>query len=180
VRYCIGVMPSGDVCGFEFSFETKLKQGASTDELIKGDMPVVDVFKVDHITYSQHTKVGAPPMVKVTYYCKLNAFSEYVCVEHQNFAQRKAREWWRKRSADPLPETTEEALELVGQLAPATHLRVWINKKYPEIMAVCFDGTAFGTQDATDELPEVETNKPYKSGGYSPAFDPDLDDDIPF
>lgn len=177
LRWCNGVMPSGDVCKHEFEFETKLKQSASSQDLIKGDMPVVEVFKVDHITVAKHEKLGAPPMMKVSYYCGYQMFNEYVCVEHTNFAGRKAKQWWAQRTADPMPSTTEQALEVADQLKPATHLRVWINKKYPEILAVCFDGSAFGTQEPDDEfVPEVQTDRPRAAQAASY----DYDDDIPF
>lgn len=180
LRWCTGELRDGTKCDHEFSFETKLKQGASTQDLVKGDMPIVEVFKVDHITVAEHTKVGAPPMIKVSYYCGYQKFDEYVCIEHQNFAGRKARQWWGQRSTSAMPSTTREALEVADQLTPATHLRVWINKKYPEILATCFDGTAFGTQEANPlDVPQVGTSvtKRANSGREPPA---DLDDDIPF
>ena len=144
VKHCVH-------CGTEFTFQVKFKATAASDELLRGDAPVVELFKVDHITYLQHEKAGRPPMVRVTYYCGLRSFSEYVCVEHEGFAQRKARHWWRERTAIPFPSTTAEALELAPRLKTATHLQVWVNKQYPEIMSHCFDGTAFGTQQAKPE-----------------------------
>lgn len=149
-------------CGSEFTFQVKLKQTAASDELLRGDAPLVETFEVGHITYSAHEKAGRPVMMKVTYYCGLRSFSEYVCIQHEGFAQRKARLWWRERSGSPFPLSTESALAQTGSLAAATHLRVWVNKQYPEILAHCFDGTAFGQQDsaglplgkpASDEIP---------------------------
>lgn len=136
-------------CGMEFTFTSKLKQEASSDQLIKDDSPIVEVFAVDHITYTRHSKVGKPPMMKVSYYCGLRMFEEFVCIEHEGFAQRKARMWWREHRGEALahlelPPTTAQALELAPHLQSTTHLRVWTNKKYPEILAHCFDGTAFG------------------------------------
>ena len=84
-------------------------------------------------------------MMKVSYYCGLRVFSEYVCIQHEGFAGRKARQWWNKRSDIPLPQLTEHAMGLTDSLKVASHLRIWINKQYPEIMDYCFDGTAFGT-----------------------------------
>ena len=135
-------------CGAEFSFQVKIKPTAASDELLRGEVPLVEVFKVDHITYSKHEKAGRPPMLKVTYYCGFRSFSEYVCIQHDGFAQRKARQWWRERSTAAFPASTEDALALADTLAAATHIRVWINKQYPEILAYCFDGTAFGQQEA--------------------------------
>ena len=138
-------------CGKEFPLQVKIKDFASSEQLIRGDAPIVEVFAVDHITYSVHQKMDKPPMMKVSYYCGLRVFNEYVCVEHEGFAGRKARQWWNKRSDIPLPQLTEHAMQLTDSLKVASHLRIWINKQYPEIMDYCFDGTAFGT--ISDDCP---------------------------
>lgn len=170
VRHCV-------CCGAEFSFQVKIKESAASDELLRGDAPVVEVFKVDHITYSRYDKQGRPPMLKVTYYSGLRVFNEFVCVQHEGFAQRKARQWWRERSKLPFPESTDDALEIANSVSAATHLRIWVNKQYPEILAHCFDGTAFGKQEQTDAGPTTDTSAP-----RVPAQTGDfvIDDDIPF
>ena len=146
-------------CNKEFEFKNKLHMTASTDEIIKGDVPIVELFKVDHITYSLHTKMDRPPSIKVSYYCGYNMFNEYVCIEHQGGARGKARRWWRERAGDDIPKTTAEALERTSALKTPTSLRVWINKKYPEIMSYCFDGTHFGTEEIDEfNKPSVQNN----------------------
>lgn len=169
-------------CGAEFTFQVKIKQTAASDELLRGEAPLVEVFKVDHITYSTHEKAGRPPMMKVTYYCGLRSFSEYVCIQHDGFAQRKARQWWRERTDTvdafgvPFPSSTELAIARAHILKPATHLRIWVNKQYPEILTHCFDGTAFGQQEASAPPTTETAGKPI----LSVATYADLDDDIPF
>lgn len=133
-------------CGAEFLFQVKIKAHASTQELIKDDSPVVEIVRVDHITYSIHNKAGKPPAMKVSYFCGLSVFNDYVCFEHEGFAQRKAKQWWKERCEYNFPPSTADALTVTGHLKEASHLRVWINKKYPEILSCCFDGTAFGTK----------------------------------
>lgn len=162
VRFCT-------CCGTEFLQAVKLKQAASSEQLIKGDLPVVEVFKIDHITVAQHDKAGRPPAMKISYYCGLHLFDEYVCIEHDGYAGRKARIWWKERTAEAVPRTTLEAMMLAEHLKTPTHLRIWINKKYPEIMAHCFDGTAFGSQEASDSDagPEVKTH--FKNAARSPV-----------
>lgn len=168
VRHCV-------FCLSEFKFEIKIKPTSSTVELLKGDLPIVKVFKVDHVSYRQHNKVGRPPMVKATYYCGLKSFDEYICIEHGQVAGRKARQWWRTRSDNPMPQTTAAALEIIDELPPATHLRIWTNKQYPEILSYCFDGTAFNTQGPTAELPQVSTDRSER-----PRMTLNAEDDIPF
>jgi DNA repair protein RadD len=189
VRFCGGQpFKTALGCGAEFSFTVKFAEEAATDELIKFDEPVVEVFKVDSITIDKHTKAGSPPMAKVTYYYGYKHLSEFICIEHTNFAGGKARRWWAARTDIPMPATTDEAIDLMPQLAAPTHLRVHTNKKYPEILAFCYDGTAFGTQEASGFTPEIENRemlssqkaaiaKPYVSANN---YADDLDDDVPF
>lgn len=125
-------------------------------------------------------------MMKVSYYCGLRMFQEYVCIQHEGFAQRKARQWWAQRSnGAPFPESTALALEQAETLQAAGHLRIWVNKKYPEILAHCFDGTAFSTQEPDGKgAPTVDTAASSRSlhtpGHAKPSTDLDMDDDIPF
>lgn len=190
--WCNIELDDGTICNNEFPREVKLMVEAGTDQLVKGDNPVVEVFKVDHITYTTHTKSDRPDSIKVSYYCGMQSFNEYVCCEHTDYAGKKARRWWRERSTEPMPEDTQTAMEVLqqGQMMAATHLRVWLNKKYPEILAFCYDGSAFGTQvPSTDDNPTQEVvgprsphipnvNPDFVAGGQ-PDFDA-FDDDIPF
>lgn len=172
-----------DVCGHEFTFAHKLDQTAGTYDLIKTELPIVEVYPVDHMTYSLHRKIGAQEMLKVAYYCGASkAFYDYVCIQHEGFAQRKARKWWAAHAPEglPMPSTAAEAIQLSNQLRPVTHLRVWINKKYPEIQEYCYDGTAFGKQLDDGKVVTVDSEgMPPPQPAARPGFD-DWDDDIPF
>lgn len=171
-------------CGHEFPASVKIKMTASTEELIRGDLPVMEIFAVDHITYNLHSKMDRPNSLKVTYYCGLKMFNEFVCIEHEGGAKRKAYNWWQERTPAPMPQTVGEALEQVSGLMTPTHLRVWVNKKYPEIMARCYDSTAFGTQEASlKPSPGVQVLKtPYEVvlGTPKAPRQDEFDDDIPF
>jgi DNA repair protein RadD len=166
-------------CGWEFPFETKLKAEASSQELVRGDNPIVEVFKIDHVTAVQHDKPGKPPSMKLSYYSGLRSvFTDYLLIEHGSYLTNKARRLWSRMSSEPMPATTAEALKLVDQLRMPTHLRVWINRQYPEIMDRCYDGTAFGTEEPC-EPPTVEGARQHAPIAHL-AYDADLDDDVPF
>lgn len=149
---------TGLVCTHEFIFKTKLKQGASDDSLIKGDLPVVEVFHINQMTYTPHYKLGKPPSVKVSYYCGRRVFREYVCLEHPGGVAHKARSWVTTRLSGIAVETTESLMAVVDKLSVPTHIRVWTNQQYPTILAHCFDGTAFGTK--TIDPMELESLRP--------------------
>jgi DNA repair protein RadD len=148
-RFCGGVWKddpkfriSDGGCGEAFHFENKLNRKSCDDEVIKSDLPVVETFEVDSVTYSKHSKLGKPDSVKVSYYCtkNLRRFPEYVLFEHVGFGRRKAEDWWRMRTNLPCPATTEEALKILDTFEAPTHIKVWTNKPYPEIMKVCMMG----------------------------------------
>lgn len=159
LRFCnVFDHEKGRICNKEFVFESKLYQSAGTEEIIKVDAPVVESFKVDHIIYSKHTKLNAPPSIKVSYFCKRKRFTEYVPIEHKGSANGLAKRWWKQRTDIFFPNSTEVALKLIDQLNTPTHIRVWTNKKYPEIMKACFDGSNFGNEPKNLNLkPTVKT-----------------------
>lgn len=157
-------------CDHEFTFETKLMQNASNREIVKGTLPQVEVLKINHITFMQHDKQGSASSLKVTYYSGLSQYSEYICLEHDNdYLKRKARKWWSERSTMPCPSDIKTALSLTGKLQTPTHIRVWVNKKYPEIMAYCYDGTAFGKEDAPPVV-ETPTSETVQNHPTSPSI----------
>ena len=132
--YCHASLRQCPECGMEFPRELKIKQTAFSDELMKTDVPQVEVFKVDRVTYAEHNKIGRPPTMQVTYTCGLRQFKEWICLEHPGFPGKKARGWWRERSGQDAPATTAEALTMIDQLSTPPAIRIWINKQYPEIL----------------------------------------------
>jgi DNA repair protein RadD len=146
VRFC-------EECGWEFPRVYKFKTSAATDELVAENdgMPVTEVFSVDHVTYSEHhskIQLGAnpkPPTIKVNYHCGLRRFTEYICLEHEGYASRKARQWWRDavRKEDGIdpepPETIAEAMTRLDNLRKPRAIKVWI-KEYPEVLNHEYEG----------------------------------------
>jgi DNA repair protein RadD len=181
-------------CGEPFPLHIKLTSEAGSEELLAGEMPVTEDFKVDRITVAVHEKVGRPPSVRVSYYAgDLTRFDEFLLVEDNRFIAQVQR-WWSARSPEPCPNKTLDFILRFETLKLPTDIRVWTNKKpYPRIMAFCFDGTGFGKRVASDsdEGPVVRTE--VRPGLRTPVTaevkaghiqstnvsDP-YDDDIPF
>jgi DNA repair protein RadD len=132
VRFCIN-------CGHEFSFEEKITSKASTMALIVRDEPQVEVFNVDRVTYAPHVKPGFPPSLKVSYYCGIRRFTEWVCLEHPGNIRHKAHRWWQERSTLAPPETILAAQPLVDGLRVPSKIRVWVNKTYPDVLSYIFE-----------------------------------------
>ena len=49
-------------------------------------------------------------MMTVTYLCGMLAFKQWVCLEHEGFARRKAMSWWMTYAGTTVPETVQDAL----------------------------------------------------------------------
>lgn len=138
-RFCGGKPYASDEgCGFEFIFKTKLVTQAGTEQLIRGfdNIPVVERFLVDRVIYNRHNKVGSEPSIKVSYWCGLRKFNEYVCLQHKGYAKRKAKLWWQQRSSADVPDTTDEALSFVSTLRCPKAISVRTDLQYPEIISV--------------------------------------------
>lgn len=127
-RFCIN-------CKAEFPVKPNIYAGASTEALIAESLPQVTKFKVDRVTYAEHRpKDGRPPSLRVSYYCGLRRFEEWVCLEHLGYAKRKAQTWWTSRAQLAPPATVLEALGRIKELRTPVEIGVWVNKKHPEVM----------------------------------------------
>jgi DNA repair protein RadD len=127
VRFCTG-------CGNEFEFKVKIVAKAGTQEIIRSDLPIVEYFDVDQAIYTKKRKEGKAAYMVVTYFCGLRAFKEFVFPESAAYGKHKYHQWWMQRNPNPPPPTVDEALQYVAQLRCPKRIRVWVNKKWPEVM----------------------------------------------
>lgn len=96
-----------------------------------------ETFSVDAAEVNRHRKPGAPDSLRVTYRCGLSQFREWVCLDHEGYAKRKAEHWWIRRFGKPVP-SVDEALGdmfLGNKIAEVTEsITVRQVGKYPEII----------------------------------------------
>lgn len=128
-RHCVN-------CGAEFLFEVKFDSKASNTEVLAGpyEKPVVNEYDVTRVTYDRHTKLGRPDSIRANYYAGLRRFTSYICPEHGGTPRRKAEDLWMRHGGGSLPKTTAECLPLLDALNKPAKIRVWENRKYPEIL----------------------------------------------
>jgi DNA repair protein RadD len=136
------------VCGHEFAITVHIERTASTHEVMVREAPpppppVVEELAVERVTYAVHRKKNKPPSLRVSYFCEtLRMFQEYICFEHEDAAQKRARNWWRARTHTPheMPTTTAQADALAMHVLKAPiKIRVWTNKQpQPEIVSHVF------------------------------------------
>ncbi len=131
-RWCCG-------CKSEFKFEIKISATASTRDLVVRDDPVVQIFPVERVTYAVHRKKDAPPSLKVSYFSGINRYTEWIVAWHPDGISARSKAWWGKRTDIPLPASAELANEIAAKLKIPKKVRVWTNKKYPEVLSYEFD-----------------------------------------
>jgi len=105
-------------CGYEFPPPDRQQHDAKASEagILSGQVTDTE-YDVQDITYSVHTKRGAPEdapkTFRIDYRLGLTHYqSEFICFEHDGYARQKAIAWWRQRSPDPAPDTAERAVEI--------------------------------------------------------------------
>lgn len=121
-------------CGQEFEFKVKIFKTAGTDQIIKSDLPIVEVFDVDRVIYNKGKKEGKPDYVRAVYYCGMQSFKEYLFPEHGGYPTKLFRDWWRKRHIIEAPQKADDVIAAMKELRTPKQIRVWVNKKHPEIV----------------------------------------------
>ena len=200
VMICPGIMVTTDEpCNYEFPVVTKIDTKASEEELIKGDLPVVDTFRVLHISYDTYRNPNKGKAAKVTYQCEGGKkFVEFVCLEYNSPGTvGMAERWLRENLIGGYQEaknikSVQTLLNNVSRIKVATHIRVHTNLRYPKILARCYDGTDFGMEaeplapPVVDNFGDWEQNLSQRGSVSTPPLpgssgEVDLyDDDIPF
>lgn len=129
-------------CGAEFEFEVKIAGTSFSDEVLSTDGPKVEWFDVDRVFYLEgSSKKYDTKIVRVEYHCGPQRFSDFIWFGDQKLPMvRRSKDWWKRRSANEMPESYEAALPYLDYLKQPTRIKVWTNKKpYPEVMSAEFD-----------------------------------------
>lgn len=97
-----------------------------------------ETHRVDAVFVARHCKPGSPDSLKVQYRCGLSVFREWVCLDHDGFAGRKARKWWETRFGRGPAVSVNDALGdmFLGQklLEWTKTITVQRNGKYFEVV----------------------------------------------
>jgi DNA repair protein RadD len=119
-------------CGYEFPERERKKHAAraSIAGVLSGQTTDTE-YEVRDIRYSVHTRKGAgdeaPKTLRVDYRLGLHYWvSEWICIEHEGYARRKAELWWRRRSPTSVPDTAQEAFEIAEAGGVAEPLAVTV------------------------------------------------------
>lgn len=134
-------------CGNTMERSVKLEMHAEGLPVMSLETPKVDRHEVHTITYHFHRPKdqSKPPSMMVAYHCGIRRFSEYICIEHPEGSppHRRALDWWAarfKHSPMWLPTSAQMAVDATqyDALKKPTHIDVWMNRQYPEIVGHVF------------------------------------------
>lgn len=141
VRFCTN-------CGAEFEFQIKIVEKSGTEDLIKYDAPVVEMFDVTYVIYNKKQKkekgiATGSPYILATYFCNQQSFREFIFPEGRGPNKHKYHQWWQQRMTSEPPPTTDEALQFISNFRKPARIHVWTNKtwqgkNYPEVMKAEF------------------------------------------
>lgn len=105
-------------CEYEFPPPEKQKHEAqATGRGVLSGQVTDTEFEVRDWEYLVHAKRGAPDdapkTMRVRYRVGLDYWvSEWICFEHTGWPRRKAEQWWKQRSPDPVPDTADDAVRI--------------------------------------------------------------------
>jgi len=117
------------------------------------------------VWYHVHEKRGnpdAPKTLRVDYSIGFNdTVSEWICVEHDGFARKKAKKWWDERCGVPCPRTAAEAVKIAqaGFLRKPDTIEIEPDGKYQRVTSATFSA-------------DIPSTKPFDTeGGLSDFVD---------
>jgi len=120
-------------CGHQFP-PPEVKVAAQATTLAILSTVRAQWLDVDEVTYRRHDKPGKPSSLRVDYHCGLVRHSEWICFEHAGYARQKAVDWWQRRSAMPVPDTVDQALNATDTLATPNAIFVRPSGRFTEIV----------------------------------------------
>ncbi len=176
IHAAYGICPE---CGFVFPPPKREQHDheASTASILSGEVTETE-HAVEGVYYSVHVKRDAPEdhprTMRVDYRVGFNDYrSEWVCFEHSGYARAKAEVWWRARSREPFPESSEQAVAIceAGGVAETRSITVRsvTGEKYDRI-----------THHELGPIPPRLDGSDERDDGNLPEYQGPEDEELPF
>jgi DNA repair protein RadD len=136
-------------CGAPFPEPERIRHEATASDapLLSSQVRPVEV-EVFGTSYARHEKRDSPvPTLRADHTIiqlgdlPVSKVSEWVCLEHEGFALRKAKDWWVKRTTDPTqdyPDSVDEGLRRAkaGELKAPKRVRIAQEKGFWRVVEV--------------------------------------------
>lgn len=183
---CREILPAAarmcNACGFEFPRELA-KHAAKADTSAPLTVYEETWHDVQMVDWCVHTKRDAPPTAPKTLrliysYGFRTTVNEFICVEHQGFARRKAVDWWMSHGLGSDVPTTASAAEKalaeadqVGRFRRPLRVLLRHGDKYPELIGKELEEAGKPAVAAPETAGDA--NEPAFTGGsYTPDDEP--------
>ena len=184
-------------CGFVFPEPKRTHHDVvATTKPIMAALAEPETFNVEDVSYTRHAPANKTPSLRVTYTCTVpgggnlsrKMISEWVCLQHEGYARRKAESWWvghhvnqTARWQIAIPTIIESALAEVGKLRKPKQIVTQYDGKFYRIIRAIFPSE----QEIKDRL---EKEAAERAEAESKRFEIDerifsthqVDDEIPF
>jgi DNA repair protein RadD len=154
-------------CDYEFPPpEVKVNTKASNSKVIREGVDAGTWLKVKTVWYKRHTKKGKPDSMRVEYWGGVvKLASEWICIEHDGFAQKKAIQWFDDRLGqdDYVPADVAEALDRRAEYKRPARIRVMESNGYDRIVEFDWKGEApdfMPPQDEQETQQETQASTP--------------------
>jgi DNA repair protein RadD len=178
VRFCTE-------CDSEFPPpERKASETASRlDVVSRDDGPAPEPVRrvVERTEYSEHVSKSGNLTFRVDHYGPGSrtewdpVVSEYVCLDHTNYARTKAESWWLKRCPDTQPpDSVAEAMTLIDKIKPVRAIYLVPDGKFQRVSDV-----EFGEPEAREPGSDDDIGN-WDCAHDQPEPDGFFDDDLPF
>lgn len=123
-----------ECCGYKFPRETKLTPFAATEELMVSEAPVVEWLDVRYMSCEPYRKLGSHDGVVIHYTCGLRIFKKFLLFNHPGPPSAYAKKFWIENVKTEIPANTAEALKRLNEIPQPKKIKVWLNKRYPEVL----------------------------------------------
>jgi len=135
------VFPAIMICPHcHYLFPAKAPHGDTASDAPVLAATHVETLPVDNVRYYAHDKPGSPTSLRVDYWSGLRRISDFVCIEHQGYAAKRAVQWFWTRGIKP-PATVADALALAhaGGIPAPTTITVRPDGKWWRIVSQTFN-----------------------------------------
>lgn len=133
----------------EHEWESSASHGTqAADAVIIAALEEPRTVSIDRVEYATHTKSGRPPSVKVTYFCGVSTFNEWIpLMDERSFVRKHAVSWCWDRGV-PCPETVSEFLAMAETIPAPDTVTVRPDGKYWKILRVDMGSRRTGVSKA--------------------------------
>ena len=126
-------------CGLEFPKKPKVLVASDESVLVKPEW-----LEVEETIYQRWKgKDGKKDTLRATYVIKQDEntiikrrVSEWICVEHEGWAGKRAADWWMSVSRNTFPASIDECLEIINVIgiADIKRIKVKLDGKYHRVL----------------------------------------------